>query len=161
MNGPRVLLLGATGTIGRATASELVGRGVELTCLVRDGASVDGLPAGGPIRTGEPAHPDLSGQGFELMGGRLLPDAQGKSAQLMYENAATKERVTVYLRKPDADAPTTFRYVQQGEVGLFYWVEPGIGCALVGKLPKERLLALAQAVYRQHEEPAAASAPAR
>jgi anti-sigma factor RsiW len=104
---------------------------------------------------------DLSEQGFELMGGRLLPDAQGKSAQLMYENAATKERVTVYLRKPDADAPTTFRYVQQGEVGLFYWVEPGIGCALVGKLPKERLLGLAQAVYRQHEQPAAASAPAK
>lgn len=102
---------------------------------------------------------DLRGEGFELMGGRLLPDAQGKSAQLMYENPLTKERVTVYLRKPDADAPTTFRYVQQGELGLFYWVEPGVGCALVGALPKERLLALAHAVYKQHEAPAAASAP--
>ena len=104
---------------------------------------------------------DLRDEGFELMGGRLLPDAGGKSAQLMYENRETKERVTVYLRKPDADAPTTFRYVRQGDVGLFYWVEPGFGCALVGALPKERLLTLAQAVYRQHEEPAAASAPAR
>lgn len=104
---------------------------------------------------------DLREHGFELMGGRLLPDAQGKSAQLMYENAATKERVTVYLRKPDADAPTAFRYVQQGDVGLFYWVEPGAGYALVGALPKERLLALAQAVYRQQEEKPAASAPGR
>src|SRR5262249_36983422 len=69
---------------------------------------------------------DLKDEGFELMGGRLLPDANGKSAQLMYENRETKERVTVYLRKPDADAPTTFRYVQQGDLGLFYWVEPGI-----------------------------------
>ncbi len=102
---------------------------------------------------------DLRDEGFELMGGRLLPDAGGKSAQLMYENPQTKERVTVYLRKPDADAPTTFRYVKQGELGTFYWVEPGIGCALVGNLSKERLLALAQAVYRQHEQPAAASAP--
>jgi anti-sigma factor RsiW len=49
---------------------------------------------------------DLRSEGFELMGGRLLPDANGKSAQLMYENPLTKERVTVYLRKPDADAPT-------------------------------------------------------
>jgi anti-sigma factor RsiW len=104
---------------------------------------------------------DLRDEGFELMGGRLLPDATGRSAQLMYENAQTKERVTVYLRKPDADAPTTFRYVKQGDVGLFYWVEPGIGCALVGTLPKERLLALAQMVYRQHEEAAPASAPAK
>ena len=94
------------------------------------------------------------------MGGRLLPDAQGKSAQLMYENPLTKERVTVYLRKPEADAPTTFRYLQQGELGLFYWVEPGVGVALVGALPKERLLALAHAVYRQHEVTGgAASAP--
>jgi anti-sigma factor RsiW len=92
---------------------------------------------------------DLRDEGFELMGGRLLPDATGKSAQLMYENAATKERVTVYLRKPEADAPTTFRYVQQGPLGLFYWVEAGAGYALVGNAPKERLLALAQAIYRQ------------
>jgi anti-sigma factor RsiW len=105
---------------------------------------------------------DLREEGFELMGGRLLPDAAGKSAQLMYENAQTKERVTVYLRKPEADAPTTFRYVQQGEVGLFYWVEPGAGYALVGPLPKERLLALAQSIYRQGAvAPTAASAPAR
>lgn len=103
---------------------------------------------------------DLHDEGFELMGGRLLPDAGGKSAQLMYENPQTKERVTVYLRKPDADAPTTFRYVQQGDLGLFYWVEPGVGCALVGALPKERLLALAHKVYQQHDlKGAAASAP--
>jgi anti-sigma factor RsiW len=104
---------------------------------------------------------DLRDEGFELMGGRLLPDAGAKSAQLMYENAATRERLTVYLRKPDADAPTTFRYVQQGSLGLFYWVEAGAGYALVGALPKERLLALAQAIYRQGVAPAAASAPTR
>jgi anti-sigma factor RsiW len=105
---------------------------------------------------------DLRDEGFELMGGRLLPDATGKSAQLMYENAAAKERVTVYLRKPDADAPTTFRYARQGELGLFYWVEAGAGYALVGNMPKERLLALAQAIYRQGVvAPAAASAPGK
>lgn len=102
---------------------------------------------------------DLRDEGFELMGGRLLPDAGGKSAQLMYENAQTKERVTVYLRKPDADAPTSFRYVQQGTLGLFYWVEAGAGYALVGSLPKERLLALAQAIYRQGAAAAAPAAP--
>ena len=91
---------------------------------------------------------DLSAQGFELVGGRLLPDGAGKSAQLMYQDAQGL-RVTVYLRKPEPGAETAFRYEQQGELGLFYWVEAGAGYALVGALPRATLLALAQAIYRQ------------
>jgi anti-sigma factor RsiW len=107
---------------------------------------------------------DLREQGFELVGGRLLPDASGPSAQLMYQSiapagvasaAAKPERVTVYLRKPDDATPAAFRYEQQGELGLFYWVEGKsansgpTGYALVGTLPREKLLALAEAIYRQ------------
>ena len=94
---------------------------------------------------------DLRSQGFELVGGRLLPDAQGPSAQLMYQNGSG-QRVTVYLRKPEAGAATAFRFQRDGELGLFYWIEDGFGCALVGKLPREQLLALAEAVYRQAED---------
>jgi anti-sigma factor RsiW len=63
--------------------------------------------------------------------------------------------VTVYLRKPDNDTPASFRYEQQGELGMFYWVEGQsahggpTGYALVGALPRERLLALVEAIYRQ------------
>lgn len=109
---------------------------------------------------------DLSAQGFELVGGRLLPDGPGKSAQLMYQQTAEAaagappRRVTVYLRKPEDGADTAFRFEQQGLVGLFYWVEAGAGYALVGELPRATLLALAQAIYAQHPEVgAAASAP--
>ncbi|MCA0243880.1 MAG: anti-sigma factor [Proteobacteria bacterium] len=91
---------------------------------------------------------DLRTQGFELVGGRLLPDGGGKSAQLMYQDAQGL-RVTVYLRKPEVGTPAAFRYERQGELGLFYWVESGAGYALVGALPKEQLLALAQAIYSQ------------
>jgi anti-sigma factor RsiW len=109
---------------------------------------------------------DLRAQGFELVGGRLLPDGAGPSAQLMYQaiagpaadasgGAAKPLRVTVYLRKPDSSTPASFRYEQQGELGMFYWVEGQsphggpTGYALVGALPRERLLALAEAIYRQ------------
>jgi len=107
---------------------------------------------------------DLREQGFELVGGRLLPDASGPSAQLMYQAivppgaasaSAKPERVTVYLRKPDDATPAAFRYEQQGELGLFYWVEGKsansgpTGYALVGALPRDKLLALAEAIYRQ------------
>lgn len=99
---------------------------------------------------------DLGEFGFELVGGRLLPDGAGKSAQLMYQDAQGL-RVTVYLRKPDAPTDAAFRYERQGELGVFYWVESGAGYALVGALPKEQLLALAEAIYRQH--PGTAAAP--
>ena len=112
---------------------------------------------------------DLRAQGFELVGGRLLPDASGPSAQLMYQAIATPAtdasgvslatakpvRVTVYLRKPDSSTPAAFRYEQQGALGLFYWVEGQTaqggptGYALAGELPREKLLALAEAIYRQ------------
>ena len=101
---------------------------------------------------------DLRAQGFELVGGRLLPDAQGPSAQLMYQNGSG-QRVTVYLRKPDPGAATAFRFQRDGELGLFYWIDEGFGCALVGKLPREQLLALAEAVYKQAEDHMQPSAP--
>jgi anti-sigma factor RsiW len=91
---------------------------------------------------------DLHRQGFELVGGRLLPDGAGKGAQLMYQDAQGL-RVTVYLRKPEVGTPAAFRYERQGELGLFYWVESGAGYALVGALPRAQLLALAQAIYEQ------------
>jgi len=94
---------------------------------------------------------DLRPQGFELVGGRLLPDAAGPSAQLMYQNGGG-QRITLYLRKPDAGAAAAFRFQRDGELNLFYWVEDGFGCALVGKLPREQLLALAEAIYKQVED---------
>jgi anti-sigma factor RsiW len=107
---------------------------------------------------------DLRAQGFELVGGRLLPDAKGPSAQLMYQAigevpaGAQPVRVTVYLRKPEDGTPATFRYEQQGRTGLFYWVEgaspghPACGYAIAGDLPRERLLSLAEAIERQGDE---------
>lgn len=103
---------------------------------------------------------DLKPQGFELVGGRLLPDATGPSAQLMYQDAAG-QRVTLYLRRPEPGSSTAFAYRREGALGMFYWSEEGYGCALVGALPKERLLALAEAVYRQFEVDEAAGTQAR
>lgn len=51
-----VLLLGATGTIGRATAKALITDGHKVTCAVRDGARTDGLEGCalqvGPLKIG-------------------------------------------------------------------------------------------------------------
>lgn len=49
----RVLLLGATGTIGRATARALAARGHEVVALSRPGAATGPLPAGIEVRAAE------------------------------------------------------------------------------------------------------------
>ena len=101
---------------------------------------------------------DLRDQGFELVGGRLLPDGAGPSAQLMYQDSMGM-RVTVYLRKAaEQDAPAAFAFERRGDLGMFYWVEGRSGYALVGPQSRERLLALAQTIYKQDQTPAA-SAP--
>jgi len=59
----RVMLLGATGTIGRATVQALLDDGHEVVCLVRPGSA--GLPAGAIIRSGQVTDArSLRGDGF-------------------------------------------------------------------------------------------------
>lgn len=105
-------------------------------------------------RLGRPLKlPRLNEQGYELVGGRLLPGDEGARAQFMYQNARG-ERVTLYLGSTPASvaAPgvsTEFRYSADGPVPGFYWVDERFAYALSGTLTRPQLLQLAQAVYHQ------------
>ena len=97
--------------------------------------------------------PDLGAQGYSLVGGRLLPGAAGARAQFMFEDGAG-QRVTLYIgaladRNGASTQETAFRFASGDPVPSFYWVDQGFGYALAGKLPREKLLALADAVYKQ------------
>lgn len=116
-------------------------------------------------RLGRPLKlPQLGAQGYELVGGRLLPGDAGARAQFMYQNTAG-ERITLYLGAIGTPgSPTTsvmaketaFSFVSDGPVPGFYWVDQGFGYAIAGPLPREALLQLAQAVYQQLEPALAA-----
>lgn len=122
-------------------------------------------------RLGRPLKvPLLTAQGYELVGGRLLPGDTGARAQFMYQNSAG-ERATLYLgalaptagSKPSPPAgsvaPATkptpqsadaaFQFTNEGPVPGFYWTDQGFGYALSGQLSRPALLALAIAVYQQ------------
>ena len=106
-------------------------------------------------RVGKPLKvPDLAPQGYELMGGRLLPGEAGARAQFMFENAAGT-RITLYLGALDksqagTDARQTgFQFAPDGPTPSFYWVDRGFGYALAGPVPRGELMQLAEAVYRQ------------
>lgn len=95
--------------------------------------------------------PYLQDQGYELMGGRLLPGGRGARAQLMYQDA-TGRRITLYLGAMDEgrDAQATaFQFHREGPVSSFYWMDQGFGYALSGELSRPALLALATTVYQQ------------
>ena len=95
--------------------------------------------------------PLLTGEGFELLGGRLLPGPEGPVAQFMYQEPAGK-RLTLYVSRPNrADSLTAFRYAQEGAVSVFYWIDRDCGYALSGELDRPTLTRIATAVYRQLE----------
>ncbi len=104
-------------------------------------------------RLGRPLKvPQLSAQGWELMGGRLLPGEQGPRAQFMFQDAGG-QRVTLYIGAMENDRPasqeTAFSFSGDERMPGFYWVDRGFGYAITGKLPRQALLELATSVYRQ------------
>jgi len=105
---------------------------------------------GAPLRP-----PQLGTLGWELEGGRLLPGQSGPVAQLMYRDAGGA-RLTLYVStEQPLNRDTGFRFAQEGEVGVFYWIDGKFGYALSGTLDKAALAALANAVYAQLEQPGA------
>jgi len=104
--------------------------------------------------------PSLANLGWRLMGGRLLPDQEGTpAAQFMYEDGSGR-RLTLYLRKEIGLNNTSFRFYERSGCGSFYWIDQPLAYALSGRLTREELLSLANAVYAQLEAPTGAKAPA-
>jgi anti-sigma factor RsiW len=93
--------------------------------------------------------PLLTTEGYELVGGRLLPGDNGAVAQFMYQDAKGK-RLTLYVSRLAAESrDTAFRFSQEDKVAVFYWIDGRLGYALSGELPKPELLEIATSVYRQ------------
>jgi anti-sigma factor RsiW len=95
--------------------------------------------------------PDLTPLGFHLVGGRLLPAKGGEpAAHFLYEDQ-TGRRVTVYVSLYESGQETAFRYQEMQGVGAFVWLEPEMGYAIAGDIPREPLLAVSKVVYETFE----------
>ena len=92
--------------------------------------------------------PKLSAHGFELLGGRLLPESVRPGAQLMYQDAAGR-RLTLYLSTDVTNRDSAFRYAREGEVHVFYWIDRSLGYALSGELDKAEMQTVARTIYEQ------------
>jgi anti-sigma factor RsiW len=92
--------------------------------------------------------PDLTADGFQLVGGRLLPAGQSKAAMLLYQDDKG-ERISLFVTVESAEsAKGTYASAEDGPQAV-YWLDKGYGCAVVGSLPRERLAAVARSAYSQ------------
>jgi anti-sigma factor RsiW len=104
-------------------------------------------------RLGRPIDaPDLTTQGFTLVGGRLLPPladtGTGPAAQLMYQNK-TANRVTVYITAALSTRGKPFETYAEHGVEAYYWANDQITCTVVGDLPQADMQTVAKGVYQQ------------
>ncbi|MDQ2632196.1 MAG: anti-sigma factor [Pseudomonadota bacterium] len=92
--------------------------------------------------------PDLSEEGFELVGGRLLPAGQKMAGLLLYEDPHAN-RISIYVTAEGKEKAKGIYKLETGGASAVYWLDEGWGCAIVGTLPRERLLDVGRKAYRQ------------
>ncbi|OYY74248.1 MAG: hypothetical protein B7Y40_05820 [Gammaproteobacteria bacterium 28-57-27] len=93
--------------------------------------------------------PKLGSLGYELIGGRLLPGDKGPVAQFMYHDASGK-RLTLYVsRETGDDKETAFQFAEIGPIGVFFWIDHGVGYAISAGADKAELTQVALVVHEQ------------
>ncbi|CDZ47587.1 anti-sigma factor family protein [Neorhizobium galegae] len=92
--------------------------------------------------------PNLQGQGFKLVGGRLLPVGGKPGALFMYEDQ-TGQRLTVLVGRNKENRTTSFRFASASTVETFYWIDGELGYAVTGEISRDMLRRVAEECYRQ------------
>lgn len=102
-------------------------------------------------RVGKPlAAPDLTRQGYHLIGGRLLPAGDEPAALFMYEDGRGG-RLTLYARSEGGTGQTSFRFEAQEGVSAFSWIDNGLSYVVSARADRAQLLTIAEAIYKQFE----------
>jgi anti-sigma factor RsiW len=94
--------------------------------------------------------PDLTAEGYTLLGGRLLASASQPAAQLMYEDA-NKQRITMFLTASNDKSETALRVETKGRLIACYWLDGKLAFAMAGELDQASMMNLARIVYDKFE----------
>lgn len=94
--------------------------------------------------------PDLTEQGYSLLGGRLLSGSDGPAALLMYEDRKG-QRLSVVLASPGTDMETALKVQEQDGLIACTWQDGKLAVAVAGDMARDPMMALAKAVYEKLE----------
>ncbi|WP_378943537.1 anti-sigma factor family protein [Mesorhizobium sp. ANAO-SY3R2] len=92
--------------------------------------------------------PDLSSEGFQLLGGRLVPAGTSTAALMLYADDKGN-RISVYVTTEGTERTKGTYVLEGGGPQAIYWQDEGYGCAIVGTLPSDVLSVVAKDAYRQ------------
>lgn len=151
-----VILTGASGFAQRAAIAHAVYSPDQRRPVEVDAAHEEQLVTWLSKRMGAPMRPPrLAGLGYALEGGRLLPGGSGPVAQFMYRDSAGA-KLTVYVSNEGTAASgkagssqTGFRFMEQGGVNVFYWIDGAFGYAISASIDKTELSRISSEIYSQ------------
>lgn len=89
--------------------------------------------------------PDLTALGFNFTGGRVIPTPAGPAVQLTYEDAGS-QKVILYIAAARGAQRADTTFLQQSDGALLYWNDGALVYTLSGKMNRENLLQIAQAI---------------
>lgn len=89
--------------------------------------------------------PDLSSAGLTLLGGRIVPGATSPASFALYENAQ-RERLGLYVEPLDSPPVAQVEVNSCGDMLCASWTGAGHGFALVGRLSRAKMIALARLI---------------
>jgi anti-sigma factor RsiW len=102
--------------------------------------------------------PDLTPQGFSLVEKRLPTAHSPQVAQVTYVDPSGR-RLSLFLRTRWQEEAPQFHFVKNEGVTIVYWLEGPLVYALVGKLDRQEMAAMVQALRRsRHHQPAGTGA---
>jgi anti-sigma factor RsiW len=90
--------------------------------------------------------PDLSADGFNLLGGRLVALGDRPTALLMYEDAM-KRRLTVFVEASASEGEAPVQVLEKNGLITCYWRDGALAIAVAGPLPRDDMMTLAKSVY--------------
>ncbi|WP_421695627.1 anti-sigma factor family protein [Aestuariivirga sp.] len=94
--------------------------------------------------------PDLSSEGYTLLGGRLLAEASGPSAMLMYEDAHGG-RLSVLVAPSGTEGETALHVEERGKLIACTWTDGKLAIAIAGEMAYDPMMKLAKVVYDKFE----------
>ncbi|UXN04995.1 anti-sigma factor family protein [Bartonella sp. HY406] len=99
--------------------------------------------------TGHPFNiPDLTGTGYDFIGGQMVPTVQGAAVLFMYSNK-NGNRLAILTRPMPREKVSNMEAVSMDNIHGFMWADAGLGYSVVSELNPQILHPLANEVRRQ------------